>query len=380
MSFDIRKLQNKLLSFLTEGTRAPHPEDEIFTNGASGAKEALNYFSDLVSNPGEPTIKWDGYPALVFGRDANGRFSITDKHMFDKKDGSGRQIYSPQDFFKYDANRGVDRSGLNTVISNIWEPLEQQTRGTEGYYWGDLLFGQPMTPKSGKFIFQANPKGLTYKVDAKSDIGKLLQNKTAGIAVHTYIPPNAVSTSQAKSLNGSLGALTNNGSIALLPAKITTIPKLQPLDKEIKKVDNEVNNSQGAIDEFFKNSPVAQSTLSNFFTTYINKRVGQGDLKNLYKGFLEHLGSTPMTTSMREKLTTYFNSNANTLKLMFKIWSDLYNLKVKLKHEFDNAEKSSPVQAFNSENERVGHEGYIFRGKKLVDRLAFTQHLFKNRQ
>jgi len=377
---EIINLKNTVKRLLTEAARSPHPEDFVFSTGTQGAQQALDYFTDIASNPGQTTVKWDGYPALVFGHGPDGKFSITDKHMFDKKDGTGRAIYSPSDFVKYDAARGVERSGLNNAIANMWRPLAKQTEGTEGYYWGDLLFSQPLKPQNGFYTFKANPKGLTYKIKADSDIGKMLQGKIAGIAVHQYIAPDAVSTSQAQSLNGSLGQLNNDGQVALLPASLSSTPNVKLDQSLIKKIQSEISQNGKLIDDLFANSPVAQSTLSGTLSRYVNKRVEQGSLNNLLNEFFKYLKTTPdLTNTMRVNLTQYFTQNKNGLKALFQIWADLYNLKLKVKDYFDKVEANSPIQAYNDAGEKVGHEGYFYKGNKLVDRMKFTHNLFKGR-
>ena len=70
----------------------------MFLGGSQGATNAVNAITTTVKSPKAITIKWDGYPALIFGRGPDGRFSIMDKHMFNKKDGSGRTVYSPEEF------------------------------------------------------------------------------------------------------------------------------------------------------------------------------------------------------------------------------------------------------------------------------------------
>jgi Family of unknown function (DUF6267) len=70
-----------------------HPEDLVFLQDISGAQHALDSIVSTAKNPKTITIKWDGYPALIFGRGTNGKFSIMDKHMFNKTDGTGRKIY-----------------------------------------------------------------------------------------------------------------------------------------------------------------------------------------------------------------------------------------------------------------------------------------------
>ena len=124
-----------------------HPEDLVFLDDENGARHALKQIEATIQSPNNITIKWDGYPALIFGRNLEGRFSIMDKHMFNKKDGSGRLVYSPQEFQAYDKARGVNRGDLYRIIDTVWPGLEKSDRGSTGYYWGDLLFSQPLQDK-----------------------------------------------------------------------------------------------------------------------------------------------------------------------------------------------------------------------------------------
>jgi hypothetical protein len=187
-----------------------HPEDLIFLGGSEGANRAIQSIIATVNNPATVTIKWDGYPALIFGRNSSGKFSIMDKHMFNKKDGTGRQVFSPEQFVQYDQARGVERDSLWPIINEIWPGLEKASKGAKGYYWGDLLFHQPLNDQNGSYVFKANPNGITYKVDANSSVGQLMGGKRAGIAVHQYIDPNAMTTDDAVTLNGNIGQLKNN--------------------------------------------------------------------------------------------------------------------------------------------------------------------------
>ena len=172
-SLSILKSKIDSLSVINEaftGGHAPHLEDSVYLQGTTGVQDALKSVAATIKKPQTATIKWDGYPALIFGRGTNGKFSISDKHMFNKPDGSGRAIYSPEQFIEYDKARGVERSGLAAIIPTIWPGLEKSSKGTKGYYWGDLLFSQPLKDNNGQFIFKANPNGITYTVDANSEI------------------------------------------------------------------------------------------------------------------------------------------------------------------------------------------------------------------
>ena len=145
----IADLRDKLLSLehITEAKgHLDHPEDLVFLDGSAGASRAVDATVKTAKNPKSVTIKWDGYPALIFGRGPNNKFSIMDKHMFNKRDLSGRQVYSPEQFVQYDQARGIDRSGLHQLVANIWPSLEKADKGL-GYYWGDVLFFSPLQEK-----------------------------------------------------------------------------------------------------------------------------------------------------------------------------------------------------------------------------------------
>jgi hypothetical protein len=60
-----------------------HLEDLVFRNGSAGIKSALDIVKQTATNTGKTTtVKWDGKPALIFGRDANGTFVLTDVSGF----------------------------------------------------------------------------------------------------------------------------------------------------------------------------------------------------------------------------------------------------------------------------------------------------------
>jgi hypothetical protein len=260
-----------------------HPEDLIVLDGVAGANRALKAIQDTAKNPKTITIKWDGYPALIFGHGPNGKFSIMDKHMFNKKDGAGRQIYSPEQFIQYDQARGVDRGELNNLITNIWPGLEKASQGTKGYYWGDLLFGKPLKDEKGLYKFRANPNGIAYTVDADSDIGKLLAGKTAGIAVHQYLSPDAVTTDDASPLNGTIGQLKNNSDVAVVPSAMPTTPTVKLDNQLVSNVKSAIAKNGQAVEKLMSTAPQARNTFNQLFTTFINKQIVAGVIGLLSK-------------------------------------------------------------------------------------------------
>ena len=348
-----------------------HPEDLIVLDGTNGANRALQAIVDTAKNPKTITIKWDGYPALIFGHGPDGKFSIMDKHMFNKSDGSGRKIYSPQDFINYDKARGVDRGELNNIITNIWTGLQKASEGTKGYYWGDMLFGSALKDEKGLFKFRANPNGIAYTVDADSDIGKLLAGKKAGIAVHQYLSPDAATTDDATPLNGSIGQLKNNSDVAIVPSAMPTTPKVT-LDKTlVSNVKSAISKNGPAAEKLLTTAPQARNTFNQLFTTFINKQIVAGDVSNMSEKFMDYFESRPMTPAMKKKLTDHLNANKAGIVGLFTIWAAVYALKQNVVDQLAAAAEQSPVKGY-LQSGKQSQEGFVSQGLKFVDRMGFS--------
>ena len=370
----ISALQKKLdsINLVEASGHMDHPEDLVFLDDEPGARHALQQIEATIQSPNNITIKWDGYPALIFGRNPEGRFSIMDKHMFNKKDGTGRQVFSSEEFQEYDTNRGVNRGDLYRIINTVWPGLEKSDRGSSGYYWGDLLFSQPLDAKDGLFTFKANPGGITYTVDVDSEAGHLLSGKQAGIAVHQFIPANAMTTNEAESLNGSIGNLKNDSNVAIVPSKMPITPKLKINTKLKQEAEQAINRYGPAVRGLFTTAPQARNSFNQLFTVYVNKKIVSGDLKNLYKDFVGFVENRNMTDSMREKISVHLNAHKEGVIGAFKIWIALYNLKQDVVEQLDNAAKSSPIKGYLDDGTET-QEGFVSHNLKFVNRMGFAR-------
>jgi len=355
-----------------------HPEDLVFLQDQTGMARALQSIIATIENPTKVTIKWDGFPALVFGRGTDGKFAIMDKHMFNKKDGSGRQVYSPKEFVAYDQARGVNRGDLYRIIETIWPGLEKDDRGSNGYYWGDLLFSNELQESNGVYKFRANPNGITYTVDVNSDAGKLLTGKVAGIAVHQFIPPDAVSTDEAKTLDGTIGNLQNASNVAVVPSKMPITPKLKINQSLLSKAQSEINQYGAAVHDLMTTAPQARNTFNQLFTVYINRKIVSGNLKNLTDDFFEFFKTRPMTDKMRAKLGEHLEVNKKGVLGAFKIWVAIYNLKMDIVRQLDKAAELSPVKGYLQDGTQT-QEGFVSNGLKFVDRMGFSRQNLANR-
>lgn len=377
MSEDISSLIEKLEQIntvpVTEAKgHLDHPEDLIFTAGSSGAQAALRSILATVQNPKTVTIKWDGYPALIFGRDSAGRFSIMDKHMFNKAGGVGRTIYTPQQFAKYDVDRGVVRSDLTKIIGSIWAGLERATPKQPGYYWGDLLFSSPLQAQDGMYTFRANPNGITYTVEQDSELGKLFDKKVAGIAVHQFIEADAMSTDDAVTLNGGIGSLQNVSNVAIVPSAMPNPPKLK-LNTTLSKAAEQAIQTYGPmVDDLFNSAPQARTAFAGLFTVYVNKRIVAGNLNSMGSDFLQFVQSRPFTETMKAKLLAYLPTKKNEVKAAFIIWVQLYKLKMLVVNQLAKQAEVGPIQGYLQDGTQT-QEGFVSNNLKFVDRMGFSR-------
>jgi hypothetical protein len=370
----------KAREFLTEGARIDHPEDLIFSDeGVAGARRAIDALATMPKQAATMSIKWDGFPALIFGRNADGQLVVADKYMFDKKDGSGR-VTSPEAFRQYDAARGASRGDLYQKIDVLFPALEKIVpAGTTGFYWGDLLYvGKPAVDK-GAYIFK--PNTVTYRVTTNSALGERIANSVAGIAVHTMINPEGGDTP----LKG-LGGLPDSGPVLFVSGDMPAPPQV--------KVDAAALNSARAILDKYSSSinQVVQDLAGmkakgviSAISPYITSRINSGNFNNMLDGFYEFL-KTKLSGAAQAKLLGngdgyLYKEGAAGLAGIFSVWVAIYNLKLAVKKQIDAGLASAEVQAFTGN--QPGHEGYVFGGGenkiKLVDRLGFTAaNLAKN--
>ena len=101
--------QKRLVLKELSPARIHHAEDLIFWEGSAGAMRAVQQLEQLAKGTKSLTIKWDGSPAVVFGRNPNGEFIFTDKHGFMAKSYDGRAT-NPEDLEGAIMQRAKDKS------------------------------------------------------------------------------------------------------------------------------------------------------------------------------------------------------------------------------------------------------------------------------
>lgn len=377
------------VKFLAEGKgHMDHPEDMVILGGMPSfmpLSQALATIDRAAADPKKITIKFDGYPAIIFGSGPDGKFSIMDKHMFNR--GADRpKIYSPKQFAEYEASRGDKaRTGLVDTVTKIWPSLQRSYSGN-GWYMGDLMFDEPLTDDNGVYQFRPNPNGILYKVNVDSELGRYLTGKQAGVAVHRWLDPNALSTEDNVTWLSNLGNLNPQGSVALLPVSMPVTPKIT-LNKNLKAQAEGAKSTEKQIYDFISNAPQTASAFANIFTVYLNDRIVTGNMKNLYTNFYpwvkqrldNQLAGKKISPKMHAALTDYLNQNKATVKQLFKNWIDVYNYKMDIVKQINAAAQESPIKGYLQTGQE-SQEGFVYGGLKFVDRQGFSAQNLAARQ
>ena len=152
-------LSNYLVNtLLTEAARIDHAEDLIFWEGSKGALRSLKSFIEIETGGYKNiTLKWDGSPAIVFGRNDEGKFVLTDKSGFVAKSYNGRPT-TPEELEQMFMNRGksVKSNEYKLFVQNmkeIFSVFESSIPSThKGYFKGDLLYFKTPLIQKGRYV------------------------------------------------------------------------------------------------------------------------------------------------------------------------------------------------------------------------------------
>ena len=344
-----------------------HLEDYVFRNGSTGIKKALDIIKHTSADTGKTTtVKWDGKPALVFGRDPNGTFVLTDVSGFTAKGYNGL-FTSPQQVTKHLAARDADAEArgksatrvatLAPIYNQLWPMLEASlTKDFRGYVQGDLLYTQRPPEVTGNFVF--TPNTIEYKIPIASDVGQRIAQSEVGIAMHTqYSEPDA-----PKEPIGNIKFKKVPGLLLLEP--VYAKENVRP-NKDLVQQVKDIYNTQGAaIDGLFSPSDLRAlqiTDLPKLCIDYINSRVGTG-FDNLLAQFGPWL-QTKVNPRKFNNIVEYLQSprsNLDGMAAAFTAWGLLHDIKMDILQQLDL--------------QHPGQEGWVMATStgmaKAVNRLA----------
>ena len=357
------RIVNQGMQVIVEGVRIEHPEDMIFDQRPSvGMKQALSGIVATANNPSETTVKWDGKPAIIFGRKPTGEFVLTDKSGFGAKGYDGLAT-STEQIEKIMGMRGGERGELIAVYQRLFPMLRRAVpQDFRGYIQGDLLYSTTPELDGADYVF--TPNTVTYRVPADTDLGKKISQSTAAVAIHTALAaPGAVPTPiRAAALQDSPGLL-------ILDPSLKEPRNIKLNNATVKDANRLLTQYGAAMDRLFDPAELRARKISNFpslIKTYINSRVRSGSYDNLVGGFGQWVKQKEPAKAPR--IFEWATENKAAVAALFQAFLDISSLKNQLVQQLDA--QAHDVKA--SINNEPGHEGYVGQGMKFVDRMRFS--------
>jgi hypothetical protein len=362
-----------------------HPEDLIISQGSAGAERVLNDLASLQKDPSTVTVKWDGFPAVVFGRDKAGNLVFMDKHMYDKVANSKMDFMSIKD---YDVSRDANRSDLWEKESVLYPALDKIVPQVRDQYWmGDLMWtGTPKTD-NGYFVFKPNTVEYRVKIDATPGRGDTLSDNIArsigGIAVHTFISGLGKPDQPLVGLKG----LVNDAGITFLVGEMRDKPKVAVNTKLLANTKQIISTHKKAVDQFISDlTAMKGKAVITAMGPFITRMLEEDDISgNIVPRFLEFLKERLNETAQAKFLGAnqdgwlyQEDGGANGLLGLWTMWAGITDLKTHIKQQIDTQQQGSEIIAITDGIN--AHEGYVFgSGKdklKLIDRLGFSRANF----
>ena len=163
-----------------------HLEELVLTDKRDGAQRAINYLNALsevldsnTTKPINSTVKYDGAPAVVIGRDPEGKFFVGSKSVFNA---DPKLNYSIKDI---KVNHAAAPGLVDKLIQTF---VHFKDANINGVYQGDFLFDneiKEVTDIDGEEHVTFKPNTIVYAVPTNSDEGKDILNSNIGVVFHT---------------------------------------------------------------------------------------------------------------------------------------------------------------------------------------------------
>jgi len=313
-----------------------HLEDYVFRKGTAGIQQAIDIVQQAASQPQETvTVKWDGKPAVIFGRKPeSGEFVLTDGSGFDARGYDGLAT-SPSMMAQIQNARGAGRENLIAIYSRLFPILNAALpRYFRGYVKGDLLYVN--TPPEINGAYEFRPNEVQYRIPVNSPLGTRIGNSTIGIAMHSMYADQGEPRQPLRNVEF-------NPVPGLLLEKPVSLDTLAPNSDIIKNLKKIIRNDGTKINGLF--NPVELrankiTDLAKLAVDFVNTKVGQELNRNsLVLEFLQWL-STNTTVSKYQNILNYLQSqptHVDALAAAFEAFNLLHDLKVDIQQQADRA-------------------------------------------
>jgi len=309
---------------LTENrnTHLTHIEETIITDGADGAKNAVEFLKgvrDMLSSSVRTgvniTTKWDGAPAIFCGvNPENGKFFVATKSVFNK---NPKLNYTSAD---------IKKNHTGGLVEKLEVALKELSKlGIKGVIQGDMMYTKSdLSTKTidGEDYITFQPNTIVYAIPKSGPLGKFVQSTKMGIIFHTEYKGKTLETMKA-SFNINISKLRKQKTVWFDDASYKDVSGTVTMTKD------ETENLNGYIERI-------ESLLPNV-SSYLDKMSANFDEKNQFA----------IETNFKVHLNSYFRG-ADDLPDSNQMVSDFKNYwTTKLDKKIESVKSDAGKQKYN---------------------------------
>lgn len=370
------------------GREFQHIEDLVYIYGPAGAKKAIDRIASIGKNSKHMELKWDGSPAIIFGRDENGTFHFGDKYSKEII-GSGRDVYN-QYVGRSGANVSDERKQFAGEMSQLYDLYEAATpKDFRGFLEGALLYKtKPQQNKNGEYFFQ--PNTVIYYVAADSKLGKrIAQSVTASTATAYF--DNLPALGGQRQAVGDRWKSVGNKDVIILPPKFATDVQADIPEEAIQNLYQYLSAHKSKIEKFvtpsaewnatFKDPSQGPTKWREVIYKYVNSQVDNpAGMENLGTNMAQWAEGDPILAGgkRREIAINDIKNAGDNLTATFRLVRGIMRVKDEVVDQLEHPTLSSIGIRAELPGGAKGGEGFVSDpsgGKqplKFVKRGTFT--------
>ena len=313
-------------------------------------------------------------PAIIFGRDDDGEFILTDKSGWSAKgyDGKSKSGEALEDMLlsrsggknRDNPNYQAFAAKMKTIFDEYEKAVPQDFRG---YFKGDLLYFTTPPVKNGNYVFK--PNVVEYAVDVDSDLGKRIGASQTGVVIHRQMD---LEGSESEVKDGDIF----QGSEVLVVPPVSVEEPAEVTDSQTDELEQVIKQNARGLDELLNQDTLTQNKMKDFpniLYTYTNSKVDTG-MEDLGKDFMSWLERQPrISERKKQNVKEYISQHKNAFSALWRVVSAIMTVKNRIIDQFDS-QKKSVQQSMAGEK---GGEGYVLAHPegdiKLVPRQTFSR-------
>ena len=387
----------------TKNMHLEHLEDDIINLGYKGAQQSIAFveallqlFSSESNKKVNITVKWDGAPAVVAGKDPEtGYFFVATKHgAFSKTPKLG---YSEEliDYYY--------QGGLADTLKYVFRELKELNM--TDVLQGDVMF-TPNTKKiqsiDNESYITFKPNTILYAIPIDDPVANIIKNSNVGIVFHTKYSGEGPVNSLSASFNVDISKLKSN-TAWIQDASYTDLSGTMTLTaRETRTVSSHLASAKTnvvALRKFLNDLSNMESDLSvgYLFKIFVNTLIREGtpitqrSLGGLESFVVARISAKEMSVKtaaaqgkyagIKKDTQNFLKKNSASLLNMFSLYESLSIIKNVLVQKLNEAQ-SIPTFIETPEGfKATDPEGYVAVDRKgnavkLVNRMEFSSANF----